>query len=926
MRLGLLFLLCGLIGCTGFQLRVDVLRDGKRATLSALDGLSGGDRFSFRLKVPADSYVYLARSQDHGEPQGLYPVHQPVKLSAGVTYRLPLDGSDLAVPQLSARDRLCLVLSREPIVGSLPHCPSSDEAGFFRSGRSLRDLSEQFGASQGCAADQQTSHHGKGQRPGETGPLVCTLPVSPCQVPSAAVRTSPGPRKRALLIGISRYLPGPVGAKRRAQDLAGPGNDVASMRAVLKQRYGYRDEDICELTDHQATRTGIFAALHAFLIAPTRVGDQLVFFYAGHGSTAPNPLSTEENKLDETIVPSDANLGVPDIHDKELAHLFNQALDRGGKLVATFDSCHSGSVTMTASPAQSPSQTPTGPNVRIRYAQPSSVPSPGLPVIHRLPHQRGAIVLTATQADQAAQEDQIANLRRGVFTAALVRTLLTSPRSTSVGSLVQSVNGLVQQWTPRSPQIAGVLALPENISRPLFGSEAERGVQVAVVAKLPQQRLRLDGGEALGLGAGAELVRVNPPSLKLRIPLFSTVTVPPSPSIDLTSSEAVVSEGEASSVQVGDLFRVVRFGIPTQGRLQLWLGSPGPDEAELEAAARTLATVIEQQGLGLVQGPRPESEPPTHLLRHHHGGWEVLELASQALHSLARPLHAQDLATALPLAARLQLDWPLSATSHQSLRQKLEGSGVSVLTKDADRPQADYVLRGTFDQGPLYRFEQEPADKQPALPSHSTWHPAADLFRTAFLLRRYHRWLTLSSASDAEHGFPYRMELARLERPHQALAPGGITHNGDSYFLRLVRSGSNQPFSQRRYVYLCALSSTGHIGLLYPPTGGNQKNRLPVGPILDPIIDLTEQSQFTTSGQPSVDTFVLLTTVKPLPNPSQLCSDQIDPGQLSGSESTAPADPYLYPLLQGLDLPPEAASPAQPEPWSIQRLQTRHIP
>ena len=66
--------------------------------------------------------------------------------------------------------------------------------------------------------------------------------------------------------------------------------------------------------------------------------------YAGHGSQVANSKSSEPDKKDETIVPSDACKGTPDIRDKEIKKIFNEVLDRGVVLTLVFDCCHSGSI------------------------------------------------------------------------------------------------------------------------------------------------------------------------------------------------------------------------------------------------------------------------------------------------------------------------------------------------------------------------------------------------------------------------------------------------------------------------------------------------------------------------------------------------------------------------------------------------------
>jgi hypothetical protein len=138
--------------------------------------------------------------------------------------------------------------------------------------------------------------------------------------------------RHALLIGINEYLELP--------DLRGAANDVERMRGLLIQRYGFEPENVTVLLNEQATRQGILTALDDL---GERVGpeDTVWIHYSGHGSQVPDGNGDEEDGLDETICPHDARTeGVADITDDE----FDGRISRLNVawVVATLDSCHSG--------------------------------------------------------------------------------------------------------------------------------------------------------------------------------------------------------------------------------------------------------------------------------------------------------------------------------------------------------------------------------------------------------------------------------------------------------------------------------------------------------------------------------------------------------------------------------------------------------
>ena len=118
------------------------------------------------------------------------------------------------------------------------------------------------------------------------------------------------------------------------------------------------------------------------------------------------------------LVPADAYLGVEDVRDREMARIFNQALDKGIRLTAIFDACHSGG---TARGAQ------IGPRTVARMlaydprdiAEAPDVGAHGTPVI--APEDRddnSALILAATQVDQKAMELADASPPHGAFTLA----------------------------------------------------------------------------------------------------------------------------------------------------------------------------------------------------------------------------------------------------------------------------------------------------------------------------------------------------------------------------------------------------------------------------------------------------------------------------------------------------------------------------
>ena len=116
------------------------------------------------------------------------------------------------------------------------------------------------------------------------------------------------PRKRALLVGISRY----------PQTGANPWKPLNTHQDVVQLKdalvaHGFAADDVKVLEDGDATADGIRAAFRSHLIEPAKPGDTLLFHFSGHGQQVPDDNGDEIDALDETLVPANAT----DQHAKE---------------------------------------------------------------------------------------------------------------------------------------------------------------------------------------------------------------------------------------------------------------------------------------------------------------------------------------------------------------------------------------------------------------------------------------------------------------------------------------------------------------------------------------------------------------------------------------------------------------------------------
>ena len=307
--------------------------------------------------------------------------------------------------------------------------------------------------------------------------------------------------KRALLIGINRY--------KAVPGLQGSVNDVETMREILVSRWGFQPRNIAMLTDENATRAAVLAALNA-LVQAAGPADSVYFHYSGHGSQVQDLNGDEADGLDETIVPQDGRSGdVRDIVDDELDTIFSRLRARSAIIV--LDSCHSG--TATRGLQIHTRSIPQDNRVELYRAGATAVSTRGI-----VPFRKSRfVVMGGAAANEEALDGEVDGRYHGFFTYSLARALTTSPSSASPRQVFAGVArelGRIQANYGRSsmpdPQLE---APPEALDLPLF-SATDSGGSPAAEAPGPRlpwvvanpagaNQLTLINGALLGAAPGA---------------------------------------------------------------------------------------------------------------------------------------------------------------------------------------------------------------------------------------------------------------------------------------------------------------------------------------------------------------------------------------------------------------------------------------
>jgi hypothetical protein len=745
-------------------------------------------------------------------------------------------------------------------------------------------------------------------------------------VAAGSVDAQPAGRRRALLVGVDDYTASHLDAQpglapapgRDWPNLKGAVGDVGAIGEMLVLLYGFDPHDIVTLTDQAATRAAILETLDDLARNAGR-GDIILFYYAGHGSQVRNSLSDELDELDESLVPADSRAGARDIRDKELRRIFNRILDRGARLTVILDNCHSGS----GARGLATGARPRGVKADLRDVADAAEAGPR-------PEDRGALVLSAAQDFDAAWEtrDERGTFH-GAFSWALMRAMRdSSPGETAMETFLRAQARMRAETPFQEPVLAGNA---EARLTPLLGDRGDRRGERTVVAveKVKSDgTVIIQGGWANGLSIGTELRAIEG---------RSTVHLAVTAMHGLGQSEARLKppgRPMPHAIQAGALLEVVGWAAPPARPLHVWMPRVAVGVNAIAGLARSLAEQAAKLGVRWVSDPIDVT--PTHLLRREAGQWELLG-PDGVIQQIGSDDSAIAAVSAIPPGSSLFVQFAAPVALIEAL-----GVGPGSDREDiepVDRPEdADYLLVGRYSSRHLGFAWVRPCVKRvdrrkTGLPLRTAWivqdsrsHGFRDLvpvLRDAILrLRRVQAWQLLES--PAETPSPYRLVLRRV-RDHE-LAREGVVIGEEKYGLLLhAVSPLLPPHVRPRYVYAFVIDSYGKSTLLFPQDG-SVENRLPLPP--DPAqtegyppkeIPLGRVDSFEVAPPYGVDTYFLLSTDEPLPNPWIL--------EWDGVRTRNPR--ALTPLDQLLALTGSASRSTPivtPSSWSIERVVYESVP
>jgi hypothetical protein len=242
-----------------------------------------------------------------------------------------------------------------------------------------------------------------------------------------------------------------------------------------------------------------------------------------------------------------------------------------------------------------------------------------------------------------------------------------------------------------------------------------------------------------------------------------------------------------------------------------------------------------------------------------------------------------------------------------------------------DPLQAQYVLAGAIDgKTPRYCWmlpNATRADTEGAspLPVRSDWFadaPADSLRQRALALAKVRGWLQLEPPPD-DGFFPYTLHLRSVQTGELHTADRVV--EGESYDLVLQADPKRLAQAvERRYVYVFALNTWGESVFLYP-LGGDAVQLPPDSP--SAMLDLNK-TRFKVTPPFGIDTFVLLTSLEPIPDAEYVLASKGARTRGGASANESALSEFLDAFGGGRTRGMRMSTPAS---WSLQRMAVRSV-
>ena len=292
------------------------------------------------------------------------------------------------------------------------------------------------------------------------------------------------PKRIALLVGINHYRNPAIPA------LNGCINDILGFRDLLVRKFGFAPPDIVTLTDEKAGHKAIMETFRSHLIEKAAPGDEVVFYYAGHGSTVAD--LTRASGHEQTIVPWDSRDPegrVFDITDSELRVLVGDLKKKTEHVTVILDSCHSGTAVRGALARSIPED---------KRPQPPRSGERDVPALAG-PSDRGILYIAGSRSDQVSFEHVAKGTAHGAMSYFLARELSSAAADATWRDVMDRVRSMVSARYPsQEPQLEGGAA-----DRLIFGGAGSAAEPYYLVSPRGRTAVSMNAGSIQGIAAGS---------------------------------------------------------------------------------------------------------------------------------------------------------------------------------------------------------------------------------------------------------------------------------------------------------------------------------------------------------------------------------------------------------------------------------------
>ena len=324
-----------------------------------------------------------------------------------------------------------------------------------------------------------------------------------------------GPQERtelthwAFVVGISDYI---HFEDEEGGDLPGAEHDARRIRDALVMRGAFPEQNVQMLLNHDATKAAIEEGITGWLVQNARPGDNVVIFYAGHGSQMWDESGDEDDGLDETLAPADvmATNTDFDISDDE----FNEWLGMlpTDNVIVILDNCNSGTGTRAVTPFSKGRLLARNMDdvERPAGAQRRALPGQSEDATGFDAQETRVLELAAAQPFQVAVDaffpavEGREAFHGGAFTTFLVQELWKAPESATYEDVFQDAyEALKRNRFQQDPYISDDVSLKDLALFFIDGGTAGRGDMALPVVSTTGVAAELGAGLALGITPGS---------------------------------------------------------------------------------------------------------------------------------------------------------------------------------------------------------------------------------------------------------------------------------------------------------------------------------------------------------------------------------------------------------------------------------------